>query len=240
MLNRLMAFATVLLTLVAPAPAQNPLIFKDGFESRSTNAWSMTVNPSNITITLIDTSASSPVSSHEEWADYQVEFTIYASAAADLYFEKEAARGTNPDVSKGFWFSIENGSGVVYNGGTTPFSISASCPCTGDTPTHFKVAAGTMRTFWLNVRLDNAGGTAGFYRMRLTGLSHKGDGNNGDGTVLITTGLSGMVTSTVFVANQNTGNLTGVTAYDDFHRRLATSNKYSIATGIDPVENNIP
>lgn len=217
-LNRLAVLVVVLLAL--PAPATAVTIFADGFESGSTCAW----GGGCPAVALINTSAVAPVSGHEEWGDFVVQFTVRAGLA-DLYFEKEGARSASPNLTKGFWFSIENSSGVTYTSGITPFSMSGSCPfpepC-NDTPTHFRVVAGTTRTFWMNVRLDNAGGTAGSYRTRLAGLVYKFDGNPGDGVVLVASGLTGFITQPVFVDNQDVANR-GVeaTSYDDFHRTLA-------------------
>ncbi len=211
-LNNLLSVAVLALALIA-APAAAVSIFANGFEDGTLCSW----GPTGCTIlTLVDTDAISPVDGHEEWGDFLVKFVLNAGGR-DLWFEKEAARGTSPDLTKGFWFSIESGTGVTYTSGTTPFSMSGSCtaPCP-DTPTHFKVSANTTRTFWVNVRLDNVGGVAGTYRMRVTGLAYKFDGNNGDAETLITAIPSGFVTSVVPVGNQNT--LGGPNAYEDFHQ----------------------
>lgn len=214
-LNNLLFAAVLALFAFVATPAVAVTIFNDGFNDGTTCAW----GPAGCTtLTLVDADAVSPVEGHEEWADYTVKFTVYA-AGRDLWFEKEAARSPNPDLTKGFWFSIESGVGVTYGSGITPFSVSGSCPfpqpCT-DTPTHFKVGANTVRTFWLNVRLDNVGGVIGTYRMRMTGLAYKFDGNNGDATTLITAIPSNFVTFSVPVGNQNT--LGGLNAYEDFHQ----------------------
>lgn len=216
-LNRQM-FSIIALLVLASAPVAAVTIFNDGFNDGTLCSW----GPSGCTVlTLVDTSAEAPVSGHEEWADFTIEFTLRAGNR-DLWFEKEAARGTTPTLEHGFWFSIESGTGVTYTGGVTPFWISGSCPypqpCT-DTTTHLKVGANTTRTFWLIVRLDNIGATEGTYRMRMKGMSYRFDGNNGDGVTLITNIPSNFVTPTKFVDDQDTGNL-GVDAssYDDFHQ----------------------
>jgi hypothetical protein len=212
-------FAAVLAVVLVATPAfAITTVFNNGFEDGTLCSWGPT---GCTTLALVDTSAESPVSGHEEWADYTVQFTVHAGGR-DLWFEKEAERSVNPNLTKGFWFSIESGAGVTYNGGITPFWVSATCtaPC-ADTPTHFKVGANTTKTFWLIVRLDNIGATEGTYRMRMKGMSYRFDGNNGDGVTLITNIPSGFVTPTRFVDDQDTGNL-GVDAnsYDDFHNNL--------------------
>lgn len=206
-----------LFALIAAPAAAVQLVFSDGFNDGTLCSW----GPSGCTtLVFVDSSAEAPVNGHEEWADYTVQFTLHAGGR-DLWFEKEAARGTSPNLTKGFWFSIESYS-AIYNGGVTPFSISGSCPypqpCV-DTPTHFKVSANTTRTFWLNVRLDNAGGVVGYYQMQLTGLSYKFDGANGDATTLVTAGMSDLDTVFIFVENQDVNNLgVDATSYDDFHQ----------------------
>ncbi len=222
-LKRLLFAAVLAVVLVATPAVAITTVFNNGFEDGTTCAW----GPSGCTtLALVDTSAEAPVSGHEEWADFTIEFTLRANGR-DLWFEKEAARGTTPTLEHGFWFSIESGAGVTYTGGVTPFWMSATCsaPCP-DTPTHFKVSANTTRTFWLIVRLDNVGATEGTYRMRMTGLSHRFDGTNGDATTLITNIPSNFVTPTKFVDDQDTGNI-GVEAnsYDDLQMKVENLRK---------------
>ncbi len=217
MKNNLLFVAVLALFALVAAPAAAVSIFADGFNDGTVCSW----GPSGCTtITLIDDSAEAPVDGHEEWADYTVRFTVHAGGR-DLWFEKEAARSASPNLTKGFWFSIQSDSGT-YNGGITPFSISGSCPypqpCT-DTPTHFKVSANTVRTFWMNVRLDNAGGVVGFYQMQVSGLSYKFDGTNGDATTLITAGLSNLDTFFIFVDDENVDPVGGPNSYEDFHSK---------------------
>ncbi len=222
-LSRFVSILTAVMFIVgafAGGAQQNP-IFADGFESGSTGAWSVTFPPvpSNISVTLVDTSATSPVGGDESMAIFAVRFFIHNNdpeQAGDIFIKKTWIRSLVPSLSSGFALAIKGNTGQEYTPGTVGTQMSAWCEtlnrflwmteggCPGDTDTHFAVD-GDREFIITGVFTNRPGGTTGFYRMVLNGFVYDHDGS-GDGDFIHTSGFP-MQTDSKLVQNADIINL---------------------------------
>lgn len=147
--------------------------------------------------------AQAPVGGNEARANFTIPLTLEAFGS-DMYVEKTATRNAAAQTGDGITYVIQDGSGTTYVGGSASASF-ASDDENGDTASYFKINDGDEREFVLQMTLDNAGATEGFYRAKVVGIAFDDDATAG-GEETITAIFVNTKTPTVFVDDADANN----------------------------------
>lgn len=131
--------------------------------------------------------------------DYTIPFSIRAFGE-DMYVPTGTTRAETVSTAVGVTYVIEDGSGTTYAGGTALASFDGDGE-TGDTDDYYKLSEnGDERVFTLRITFNNEGGTIGYYRARIVGITFDEDTSVG-GEDTLTTGLQDYETPSIYVGD---------------------------------------
>ncbi|MGE5541277.1 MAG: peptidoglycan-binding domain-containing protein [Bacillota bacterium] len=142
------------------------------------------------------TKTAATVSPGADYTQYAINFTVTAGDD-DIYIDRSVQNTSSPSAAGAgvAWATTTSSTSGVTDQGTS--NVTASGTDSGDTATSYRVAAGTSRTFTLNVTLTATG--TGYTGVVLTGINYDTDSNTNDSTLYFTSGLDTFKTNDVLM-----------------------------------------
>ncbi|GMU74269.1 MAG: hypothetical protein AMXMBFR44_4660 [Candidatus Campbellbacteria bacterium] len=135
---------------------------------------------------------------NEARVSYTIPFSVRAFGE-DMYVPVGTTRADTASTAVGVTYVIEDDTGTTYAGGTALSSFDGDGE-TGDTNDYYKLRKDKSRLFTLKVSFNNEGGTIGYYRARIVGITFDEDTSAG-GEYALTAGLRDYRTPSIYVGD---------------------------------------